>query len=183
MPTDRSRLTLAIAAAVLIVLFGWTALDRNRQSAEVERLTNKLEAFRGDASAEIEQLESENLAIADELARTTSARDELESQVADLSGLLEQATAEVESNAAIVEQYDELAGPSGRIEIMPDLLGETVEAAEAFAETAGATLVVTTSEPTNVIARPDTIIEQIPAAGTAVVAGAAIWVDVFVQSD
>jgi septal ring factor EnvC (AmiA/AmiB activator) len=183
MPTDRTRLTLAIAAVMLIALFGWIALDRNRQSAEVERLTDKLEAFRGDASAEIEQLESENSAITDELERTAQTRDELESQVADLSGLLEQANAEIESNAAIIEQYADLAGPSGRIEIMPDLLGETVEEAEAFAELAGATLVVSTSDPTNVIARPDTIIEQVPAAGTAVVAGAAIWVDVFVQSD
>ncbi len=183
MTTDRSRLALAIAAAAVIALFGWVAVDRNRQSAEVDRLRDKLEAFRGDASAEIEQLETVNSALSEQLDAALEASDELEANNAALVERLDEATARAESAAAIVEQYGELAGPSGRIEIMPDLLGGTREEAEAFAEAAGAILVVSTSEPTNVIARPDTIIEQIPSPGTAVVAGAAIWIDIFVQSD
>lgn len=183
MPTERSRLALAIAAAVVIALFGWIALDRNRQSAEVERLRDKLEAFRGDAGAEIEQLETDNSVLSQQLDAAIDARENLEATAADLSERLDEATARAESSAAIVEQYGEFAGPSGQIEIMPDLLGSTREEAEAFAQAAGAVLVVSTSEPTNVIARPDTIIEQVPAPGTAIVAGAAIWIDIFVQSD
>lgn len=183
MTTDRSRLALAIAAAMVIALFGWTAVDRNRQSAEVERLRDKLEAFRGDASAEIEQLETDNSALTEQLEAALETRDDLEAKTVDLSERLDEATSRADSAASIIEQYGELAGPSGRIEIMPDLLGATRDDAEAFAEAAGAILVVSTSEPTNVIARPDTIIEQVPEPGTAVVAGAAVWIDIFVQTD
>jgi hypothetical protein len=179
---------LVIAGVIIVALVGWAVLDRNRQSAEIDRLTTKLEVIRGDASAEIAQLEASNLELDEALEVITAERDRLaaalsqsEERLGTTETQLEEATRELQQARALLAELDALVGPDGEIVRMPDLLGATVAEASEFAESVGAVLVVTTAEPTNVIARPDTIIAQLPEAETALVPGSVISVEVFVQ--
>jgi predicted nuclease with TOPRIM domain len=166
----------------MVVVTGiWLITSRSSARAEVERLQKKLEISRGDAGAEIEALEAEISELSDELSglrtEVSTLSDDLSLAEMDLKRVSEELATESDRNAALRATI-ELIGDT-EIALMPDLSGSGLELARAFADDNAATLIFETVSPGNVIARPGAIIDQLPLAGTPVLAGTVIWVQVF----
>lgn len=177
----RRIILFAALAAVLGVTGVWLASSRSAALSEVERLQNKLEISRGDAGAEIESLESD---IDDLTSDLDSLRSEFDaSSEARISELeeLERINEEIRLAAQENATLSAALGLIGDLEIalMVDLTGSGLELAREFADLHGATLIFETAAPGNMIARPGAIFSQIPIAGTPVIPGSVIWVQVF----
>jgi HAMP domain-containing protein len=180
-PPIRRKVVAAALALLLGVTGVWLAASRSSALSEVERLQKKLEISRGDAGVEIEALEAEISELSRELnvlrteAATLSA--DLEAAEIEREQISEELALAIERNTAL----EATLAVIGDLEIalMPDLSGSGLELARAFAEDNGATLIFEMVAPGNLIARPGAIIEQLPIAGTPVIPGTVIWVQVF----
>lgn len=180
---------LAIVAAILAVaVIGatWLLAERTRLSSEVAEVRQQLEVARGDAGAEIAALEKANADLSTDLAESSAARDLAEDELAGRNAVVEGLRTELDDSRARaaadlerLEAYERLLGSAEALVTMPDLEGLSLADAEALAAAVGATLLTEQAAPSNVIARPGTIIAQLPAVGTALVQGSVIWIQVF----
>ncbi len=168
-------------ALVVVVTGIWLITSRSSARTEVNRLQKKLEISRGDAGTEIEALEAEISALSSELSglrtEVSTLSGDLAAAEVDLQRVSEELATAIERNAALAATI-ELIGEL-EITLMPDLSGSGLALAQAFADDNGATLIFETVSPGNLIARPGAIIDQLPIAGTPVLAGTVIWVQVF----
>jgi septal ring factor EnvC (AmiA/AmiB activator) len=187
----RARVILSVVVLVAFLAVGTRLLmvtsERNDLQERTEQLEESLRIARGDAGAQIEMLEDENSAlqaqVADlesQLATITTEFDSVRAEADDLAQRLDERRAErdeaLEQVEELEDQLDEI-GP--RFAPMPLLVGSELDAAEEFADEIGAELLVEEVAPTNVIARPGAIIEQLPLDGTTVLPGTVIWVQVY----
>lgn len=182
MTSGTQRKFLAAALAVVLGLTGlWLAGSRSAAQAEVERLREKLEISRGDAGAEIESLETEIATLSTERDALRSEVDTLtetrETELEELERVSEELQVFTEENAALSATLG-IIGES-EITLLVDLTGSGLELAQEFADLHGATLIIETVAPGNLIARPGAIVDQLPIAGTPVIPGSVIWVQVF----
>ncbi len=182
MTSGTQRKFLAAALAVVLGLTGlWLAGSRSAAQAEAERLREKLEISRGDAGAEIESLETEIATLSTERDALRSEVDTLtetrETELEELERVSDELSAATQENATLSAAL----GVIGDLEIalMVDLTGSGLELAQEFADLHGATLIFETVAPGNLIARPGAIVDQLPIAGTPVIPGSVIWVQVF----
>lgn len=180
-------LALVVGAIVVVVL----VRDRSSLNDEVDRLTTKLEIARGDAGAEISGLEadielleaelattSETLELTtDELSRATTEVGELTSRLDQRSDELAAARETIQELEEEFEQLRELVGDNAVA--MPDFLGADPDQVVEFADELGAILLVEEADPTNVIGRPGSVIEQFPEPGVVIAPGSVIWIQLF----
>lgn len=193
----RSRRGWIVAAVVLLVAALGVAQivrlssERDDQAAEIERLDEALQIARGDLGAEIDRLESEVARLtADveqletELATTTTDLSASRTEVDDLTQRLDERRAERDELQAQIDELAEIVDLVGtEITPMPDLLGIPIEQVTELATELGMELVVVETRPTNVIARPGDVIEQLPLLDTPLVPGNVIWVEVYVAAE
>jgi cell division protein FtsB len=182
MTPEVRRKVLGAALALLLGVTGvWLVTSRSSARAEVERLQTKLEISRGDAGAEIEALEANISELTRELSELRSEANSLSADLATTVTALEEVSEElelaIERNATLAATIEVIG--EAEIALMPDLSGSGLELAQAFADNNGATLIFEMVSPGNLIARPGAIVEQIPLAGTPVIPGTVIWVQVF----
>lgn len=177
----RRTILLAALAVVLGVTGVWLISSRSAALSEVDRLQNKLEISRGDAGAEIESLETEIDDLTSDLDALRSEFDAItetrETELEELERVSDELSAATQENATLSAAL----GVIGDLEIalMVDLTGSGLELAQEFADLHGATLIFETVAPGNLIARPGAIVDQLPIAGTPVIPGSVIWVQVF----
>lgn len=192
-PGRRSRRGIVVAVALAIVaIVGGVAIadlvrDRADQRERVAELSESLRIARGDAGAQIEQLEAE-VAASDEriaelegaLADTTGDLAGARDEIADLTARLDERRAERDE---LQEQIDELQAivdvVGTEVELMPDLFGVPIDDVRELADELGYQLVVVETAPSNVIARPGDVIEQLPLEDTPLLPGSVVWVEVY----
>jgi cell division protein FtsB len=192
---SRARLILSVVVLVAFLAVGARLLivtgERNDLQERTEQLEESLRIARGDAGAQIELLEDENSALQERVTdletEFTNATSELESTRAEADDLAERLderrTERDEAREQVEELEDQLDEIGSRFEPMPVLIGSELDAAEEFADEIGAELLVEEVAPSNVIARPGAIIEQLPIDGTVVLPGTVIWVQVYVPDN
>jgi hypothetical protein len=190
-PRSRTRLVLTVLVLVVLLAAGTGLLivnsERNDLQERNEQLEESLRIARGDAGAQIELLEDENTELRQrvtdleaELATATSDLSSARTEADDLSDRLDERRQQRDEALEEVEELeDQLAEIGSRFAPMPVLIGAEIDAAEEFADEIGAELLVEEVAPTNVIARPGAIIEQLPIDGTTVLPGTVIWVQVY----
>jgi hypothetical protein len=181
---------VVVLAAVLLVtgpLVFWLMRDRTDLRDDNAALRRSLEIARGDAGEQIQQLEDENAALADQiqallqdLVDTQLEVDELgeirQDLVDELAATSDELATEQERSTELQDQLDAVGT---EITPMPDLLGIPLEEAQEFADEIGAELIIDYARPAGVISPPGKVIEQLPAEGVTVVPGSAVWVQVY----
>jgi hypothetical protein len=171
---------LLVAVAIAVVSVTWLLAERNRLANELGQTEDKLELARGDAGAEIEALERNNNLLTGQLDEATTALERTEAQ---LDAATDELTTQLDAFDAATERadaYQRAVGDLDQLVPMPDLLGRGVEDAEEFAKAHGAVLKIEIADPSNIIALPGAIIEQLPAVNTVILAGSVIWIQVYV---
>ncbi len=163
----------AVAAALLGLLLGFLLFGGNDDddvattvpaedgtdefSAEREELFGQIE----DQNARIEDLEAERDEVTAERDEVTAERDELASQVEELESQVEEG-----------DDEEVVTVPA------PDVVGGTVEDAQAVADENGWTLEVRAAENPPDDAESGTVVAQSPEPGTPMVEGSVLLVDV-----
>lgn len=177
----------ALAILVVAALAFVAIRDRRQLDAEVTRLQAKLDEARGDAGEQIADLEVRIEELEAELAATTENLDAAESRLRSVSeelagteATLAERTAELAAERELAtELRAELDAIGAVIAPMPELLGASLDEAEAFADELDAVLIVDRVAPPNVLARPGTIIGQQPDVGVIIVPGALIRIELY----
>lgn len=178
---------MAVGVVRIVALTG----DRDDLRTRIEELDESLRIARGDAGAQIEQLESENSERAEQVEEllsildvTSSDLETVRAETTDLAARLDERRAERDEAVARVEELEaELAEIGPRFELMPVLVGAELLVAEEFADELGLDLLVEEVAPGNVIARPGAIIEQLPIDETVILPGTVIWVQVYTPDE
>jgi len=176
-----TRGIIVIAALIVLGTVGVvTARDRQRLTAEVDRLSAKLELARGDASEQIATLEDSLEQAEGTIATLEADATTLEAELDRTASALEERSDALDAQRALAEELAEQLDAVGAVvEAMPDLLGADVGAAEEFAERIGLVLLIERVAPGNVLARPGSVISQQPDAGVTVVPGSVLVVQIF----
>jgi outer membrane murein-binding lipoprotein Lpp len=185
------RVVLAVLAVLAVVLGAFRIVtltsERDELQQDVERLEESLRIARGDAGAQIEELEGEVeqldatvAALLADLETTTSELGASRDEVDDLTSRLDERRAERDALQEQIDELTEIVDLVGtEVTPMPDLLGVPIADVEELAEELAVELVVVESQPTNVIARPGDVIDQLPLLDTPLLPGSVVWVEVY----
>lgn len=189
--TSRTRIVIAVVA-VLVVALGALRIvtltnDRSSLQEQVEQLEESLRIARGDAGAQIEQLEAEVAVLDDRIAdlesalvSTTGDLDDARADVDDLTARLDERRAERDELQEQIDELQEIVDIVGtEVTLMPDLFGVSIDEVTELAEELRIELVVVEVAPSNVIARPGDVIEQLPLEDTPLLPGSVVWVEVY----
>ena len=185
------RVVLAVLAVLAVVLGAFRIVtltsERDELQQDTEQLEESLRIARGDAGEQIDELEGEverlDATISALVTDLEIATEELESsraEVDDLTTRLDERRAERDELQEQIDELTEIVDLVGtEVTPMPDLLGVPIADVEELAEELGVELVVVESQPTNVIARPGDVIEQLPLLDTPLIPGSVVWVEVY----
>ena len=189
--TSRTRIVIAVVA-VLVVALGALRIvtltnDRSSLQEQVEQLEESLRIARGDAGAQIEQLEADVAVLDDRIAdlesalvSTTGDLDDARADVDDLTARLDERRAERDELQEQIDELQEIVDIVGtEATLMPDLFGVSIDEVTELAEELRIELVVVEVAPSNVIARPGDVIEQLPLEDTPLLPGSVVWVEVY----
>lgn len=190
---SRSRLLMVLAVVAVVALavgaFRIVTLTSDRSSLQerVEQLEESLRIARGDAGAQIEQLEAEVEALTeriavleDALSATTSDLDGARDEIDDLTARLDERRAERDELQEQIEELQDIVDVVGTdVALMPDLFGVPIDDVVELADELRVELVVVEVAPNNVIARPGDVIEQLPIEDTPLLPGSVVWVEVY----
>ena len=185
------RVVLAVLAVLAAVLGAFRIItltsERDELQQDTEQLEESLRIARGDAGAQIEELEGEVerldatiAALVTDLETTTTELEASRDEVDDLTARLDERRAERDELQEQIDELTEIVDLVGtEVTPMPDLLGLPIADVEELADELGVELVVVETQPSNVIARPGDVIEQLPLLGTPLVPGSVVWVEVY----